>query len=511
MKLTKLYMGIFFFVVPLLFSGCSRELDDIPEILIPESSEEIGYTESDVLCFRVNEVKYYNRKSGSRTVDNGVTTLFKEGDKIGLFVVDMENHSLLYENIPVSKVGDRWTANQNIRVKDYPVRIFAYYPYVSDTKIIDKINPMADNAAVFFQKYIEEIDIAEQYTESLYRQSDILACMETIEGKDDARNPLDLNMFHQMKLIVISSIPETGESSISLNTDPSYFWPTGEYKTVVDYSYIVDGVSFKPYIYNGKRYILLKPSTTNFFGSFTENGVKKNYTLNVSFSCGEYRSYRINPNIFTIEVGDFFLKDGSLRKKDSQLTEEEKNNCVGVVFWSSTEDDPLSEHSATWLEDHPNCTHGLVVSLTHHLYTKWGTIGEVTGTIDTADDIIFRGYANTKLLKIHPEYAIVTVYNNLRKISLPVNKTTDWYIPSVAELMKLSNKFNNTCDMVNTSLGVLGQPLATQIVPSGYWSSSESDANNAYNAALIAPVVGTLRKNTGDSFYLSSVRLIFAF
>ena len=152
MKTMKFYMGISFLSALLLFSGCGKELDELPAGgSNTESPENPAQAEGELLRLRVSDAGYLDAGTGSRATDSGLTTTFEEGDKIGLFVVNNENE-ILYANVPYTKSGEEWTAKQNVRTKGYPVRVFAYYPYVEDAEITEKVDATAGDASAFFLK-----------------------------------------------------------------------------------------------------------------------------------------------------------------------------------------------------------------------------------------------------------------------------------------------------------------------------------------------------------------------
>lgn len=494
-------MVMFLITAVSLFSGCSKELGNLDVLVV--GSESFGISDEmdgDVLRIQISDAGFCDRKTGSRAMDNILNTTFKDGDRIGLFAVD-KNNQLLFSNTAYTLKNGVWSAEDGIRLKGepYPVRIFAYYPYVENKKIVSNVNPKAEDAAGFFEGYVEGMDITDQHTESLFRQSDLLVCMGTIVSKDIAHESLMLKMVHQMKLIIITSMPETGEVTMSLSTDPSYTWNQGVI-TITNYIYQIgsgedEKKTILPYENGGKRFILLQPSATEFSGSFKENGRTKNYVLTVP-SSGEYRSYRINPpQPFVLEPGDYYLNDGSLRSKDVTLTEEEKQKCVGIVYYT----DILNVNGKS---------HGLVIAL-NEMQVMWSSDTKTfIGAIGDSDSL-FEGYKGTQiLLKYINEisYPIVNIaYRELEQIELPEGKTSGWYIPSVAELLALRDLYST----VNMSLSFLGN-FASSISPSYYWSTGEYNSASGYAYAVHMTDSGwhwgILHKDMPNY-----VRLVFAF
>lgn len=513
MKTIKFYTGISLLAALLLFSGCGKELDELPAGGSgTESPENPEQTEGELLRLRVSDAGYLDAGTGSRATDSGLKTTFEDGDKIGLFVVNNENE-VLYTNVPYTKNGEKWTAEQNVRTKGYPVRVFAYYPYVEDAEITEKVDAAAQDASAFFKTYIDGLDITDQSTPELYRQADVMACMVTIDDAEAARKELTLKMNHLMGLVVVK-LPETVTlSSVDyyLKGDESYEW-TAQNVTLpanlLEESLTVTGGIQPLKEETGYRY-LCKSGDNNisFSGGFKTYGATKSYTVSsASVSAGSCKTYNVSVTPFaapgkaeyTLQVGDFYMKSGAILPS---ISEDNKANCIGIVYWVPTATDPLDGHSPAWLEEHSTCIHGLVVGLKEQ-QSQWGTYGETTNITDSKTDGIFRGYSNTKsLVSEHSGYAIVSAYNSLKSgVTLPPGKTSGWYVPSVGELMKLYQARIK----VNTSLSTLG---STPLSSSFYWSSGEYSNHDAWSVNLGNGYVSDYRKN-GYNFY---VRVAFAF
>lgn len=545
MKTIKFYTGISLLAALLLFSGCGKELDELPaEGSGTESPESPAQMEGELLRLHVSDAGYLDADAGSRATDSGLTTTFVDGDKIGLFVVNNEDE-VLYANVPYTKSGEEWTAEQNVRTKGYPVRVFAYYPYVGDDKIIGKINKEAQDASAFFQKYIEGLDISNQSTLADYRQADVMACMVSIDDAEAARDALTLTMNHQMGLVVVKLPTEVTFSSVTyyLKDDESYEWtiPDGKLPAnLSDESFTVSGIQpLKEE--TGYRY-LCKSGEHNisFNGGFTTYERVKSYRVSdATVSAGSSKTYNVSVTPLDdpqkvehiLQVGDFYMEDGSILPWSD--TSSDKTNCIGIVFWSG---DPTAT-DLVLKEEHPNCKHGLVVSLKQAPYAKWQpkcrpeinygvdywffntqsyypttnykiTEKDVSSYPDfTLGDI--QGYNNTEILKKYnfhfQESMPVTLLDNLNSItsgvSLPDGKTSGWYIPSPKELFELYSVKSK----VNS---ILSQLHASQLFDSSlynYWSSTESTSRLAYSLSNEGVLVDESKTYNGR------LRAVFAF
>ena len=277
MKTIKFYTGISLLTALFLFSGCGKELDEIPAGGSgTESPENPAQEEGELLRLRVSDAGYLDAGTGSRATDSGLTTTFDDGDKIGLFVVDSQNE-VLYANVPYTKSGADWTAAQDIRTKGYPVRVFAYYPYVKDAEITEKVVATARDASAFFANYIEGLDISNQSTQKLYRKADVMACMVTVDNKEAAREELTLSMSHLLGQVVVK-LPETVTLSVNyyLKGDGSYTWTVQETlpANLSDESLKVTGDIQPLREETGYRYLCKSgDSNISFSGGFTTYGV----------------------------------------------------------------------------------------------------------------------------------------------------------------------------------------------------------------------------------------------
>lgn len=519
MKTIKFYTGLSLFAALLLLSGCGKELDELPAGgSNTESPENPAQIEGELLRLRVSDAGYLDAGTGSRATDSGLTTTFEDGDKIGLFVVNNEN-KVLYANVPYTKNKEEWTAEQNVRTKGYPVRVFAYYPYVEeDDKIIGKINNKAQDASAFFKTYTDELDITDQSTPELYRQADVMACMVTIDNAEAARDALTLTMNHLMGLVMVKLPTEVTLSSVNyyLKGDEDFTWTVEEDVTLPanlsGESLKVTGGIQPLKEETGYRY-LCKSGENNisFSGGFKTYGATKSYSVSsATVSSGSSKTYNVSVTPFaapgkaeyTPQVGDFYMTNGAILPS---FTSENKTDCIGIVYWVPTADDPLESHSPAWLEEHSTCIHGLVVGLKEQK-SRWGTSDELTNITDSKTDGTFRGYSNTKSLVNEPfAYAIVSAYNNLKSgVTLP-GKTSGWYVPSVGELMKLYH----AKDKVNDSLSALGSTStlsSTSRSSSYYWSSGENSRDDALTVNLYSGSV-ELNSKTNNRY----VRLSFAF
>lgn len=214
-----------------------------------------------------------------------------------------------------------------------------------------------------------------------------------------------------------------------------------------------------------------------------------------------------------VEIGDFYMSDGSFMKKDTKFTDAQKSACVGIVFWLG---DPTSEKfgDPVLKREKPYCTHGLVVALNdavsattfnkkeYEYFQAWQD-SNLSGYEDiNAEKNIesnygrILGYNNTAVLKLYDEQceeqygvkmiAYLDAYSE--EHAVPASKCSGWYLPSAKELSTLSAgwaddithyayKGTDNIKIVNESLESLG--LAT-LTSGEYWSSTESSEHGVW-------------------------------
>lgn len=215
------------------------------------------------------------------------------------------------------------------------------------------------------------------------------------------------------------------------------------------------------------------------------------------------------PEDTTPEIGDYLYADGTW-----STTRIEEKDIIGIIYWLG---DP-TERDAGLKADHPECTHGLAVSLNQkngawqkgfeqfeRTVSSWISEQDAsmhTPFTSTATESLgaMNGYSNTKAIEFfnsaeeNAEWKINAGEKLLEyRTSVPVPETTSgWYIPSAKELsLMCSGEFNgNLLDLVKPDIDMRSKlnEVLTEITGaywlSGglYWSSSEynDEGSNQY-------------------------------
>lgn len=267
--------------------------------------------------------------------------------------------------------------------------------------------------------------------------------------------------------------------------------------------------------------------------SKTESGEKlqidsptiEGWTPNDKGDIGVEEKINYNP---TLEIGDFFCKDGTTIDKDydlDKLEPEMKNSIVGVVYYlgNPTSTDPVLA------ADCPQCTHGLVVALNNanEESSAFGTAAN--GVYDwlsvkaEEEPDTYASYLETRITKENgdtgePSAGVMQGYNNTKQfilatadnseiikdgeltgntwsqvcdkmieqlnfyrnnVSVSAAGSSDWYLPSWHELDMLRQNYSSVSGSF-TSIGATldrYEDFTNNSDGSCYWSSTERAAN----------------------------------
>lgn len=512
-------------VIPLALASCRQEL--VPGETDGSHAQPFLITVTD--GGYASETTAGTGKAGSRVTENGYITTFTAGDRCGLYIV--RGGEIVYDNICLTATATAdadgnltWQAPEGINLggglpDEY---YFLYYPYQTDmTDKVTVANAASDDAAFFAPLINGWQPKADQSDYTDYTASDLMSASGTTSYAD-GKLSLSFRMAHRMAMAVIE-MPETVYKFTNLPTVPDYTIAAS-----ADFS-----SENKPCLMSDGSYrYLVNPEAqedATLTGSY-DNG-NKVFTITPSIATtGNYKTYKVDGASeieisYTLQAGDFYLKDGTLLSKDTPLTDAQKAACVGIVCWvgDATATDPALER------DFPQCTHGLVVSLkettsvwqnsyasttiqswaeTQEFYTQGGYYAlnkDVGSGYDSPGSI--QGYNNTQILKAYNETFAdsypVTILNSLgtiTEVTLPEDKTSGWYLPSPKELVELYR----AKEAVNQSLTASGSN--PQLSLSYYWSSGENSNYEAWYVNLFSVNVNRSGKKA-DNY----VRLVFAF
>lgn len=542
-----LFASVVVFASAFLLSGCSEsELpgDDAngnnnrPAFTIEVSDG--GYAPSAGEKPDTREKSATRENPATRATENGYTTQFTAGDKIGVYavkdgaIVDGVNNLCLVATTTTASDGSTslvWqTTGGNANVLHLPAgaTYYAYYPWQSGTDMANKVTTSASTAAVFFANVISNWSPSkDQGTYAAYTASDLMIAKGTTSNKK-----LSFPMQHQMALVVID-LPRTKYTLTDVDSKPL---PEYNANGAPDTRFNV----FTPCrMGDGTYRYLINPTatgsqSTTLSGSYTNaTSATAEWELTANVPASQYKKYVVDGGssatinkAHTLAIGDFFMKDGTLLSKDTgPLSDAQKAACIGIVYWvgDPTKITPANgaasignkdqlQGDQTLANDHSSCTHGLVVSLGEEScywqanYTSvqgWlnsnhsGEFLSVQSGTDASDPLNnIQGYNNTKAIEAfnaansgNEVYVVQKVVEYRNKVSAP-ETSSGWYVPSEKELTLLcgtdvDDLWNNNSDgtvnrdLINRKLELIG--ATTLSSSSRYWSSTEG---SRYNGAF---------------------------
>ena len=457
----------------------------------------------------------------------GVTSVaLKMGDAVKEYTVtastDFKSATLSRENDPYY-----WTSRD-------PITVSAWWPF--------------DNADI---TQMPAVKVAEDQSKLAdFQNSDFISAENR---KVEFNNP-KLEFTHRTARVTIELKPGTGFTSVagatvslvSLSADNGN--PTA-IKTYNASGNTYEALTAPQTVAAGKPFVKVKLGGGTFYfrpqnNVVLEAGNRYKYTVKVNATgltlegctIGEWadggeetvESIVFKTDLSTAKVGDFITTDGKLLEMTESMTlsEEVKKRIAGVVFWVPEKKDPNRQTQASLQSDevmakaHPNCTHGLAVSLKDvSAEMKWQG-GQYEAVLNfqrgdafnpAYDKSLFKpiasnngsshpinfilGYQNTLILRAYNVYCKSIGSGN--KVVLPVDalagfetnnpspsNSTGWFLPSPKELHILCYKdvdnigrywedpsYTDTRDIVNKSL--IAADGGTFAYNYYYWSSSE--------------------------------------
>lgn len=479
-----------------------------------------------------------NMVDRTRATETDYLTSFGKGDAIGIYVVQSDG-TIAGDDCANLKFtfteSEGWRGEGNMPLYYYAGSIYvAYYPYDENLtlNLEGVVSPETFEKEIVsaFRKRLK----ATSDQSSDYPKLDVMTAKSTVTNPQMGDN-IDFEFSHQLAMVEIK-LPGIYYRNVE-GGEPYYTIPIAK-----EANFQKDAVDIVPFnMGTGTYRFLVTPNEEiSIGGSFIAFENDKNVTYkkeNLSLAAGCY--YRMNVKyghpgdyIQPLQAGDFFMKDGSLIARGTELSAEQKENCIGVVFYTAN---PTVEGvgDPALRNEYPKCTHGLVVAMKIAGSNAWcnntaikiaDIFGKSEGQIPVADyydssflgigvsDSNIRGYHNTNLLKLYNENVAdiddvlavqaISDYAGTNDASTP-RGCTDWYLPSVGELVLLLEDLDNS---VNQSLLMAGGDVfGTDF----YWSSTEASALNACRVQRKAD--NSLAKNAGKKTFSPKIRAILAF
>ena len=345
-------------------------------------------------------------------MENGFVTEFTAGDACGLYVT--QNGKVTSENIKLTLTQAdgklEWTLPQGTTLHfNSSDRYFLYYPY--QETLLGTVDPNADDDAAFFadviSKWTPKTDQS-NYQDG-YTASDLMTAAAPLSPvkNEDGRINLPFSMTHRMAMAVIE-VPRT-----------IYRFTNSENGGIPDYVTSADFGENKPYKTTSGSYRYIVPPSAQIvptiIGSYADGVHKKKFRIvPAGIIANSYKTYNVNGAKVTqiehqLQVGDFFLADGRVLPKDTDISIVRVANVVGIVF--QTDRNRIGAKEKEKLGGEGNA-HGLVMSVKRTpANERWSAIYEkdglkkcklITTTTSTVTAIVSISEANTATSTIIP-------------------------------------------------------------------------------------------------------------
>jgi len=456
----------------------------------------------------------FESDNATRATENNYSTIFVNGDAIGIFAV--RNGAIVsnINNVKCTMQDGAWEMETNIEYKESEFKkmsFYAYYPYNdtfnSDTDF-DASKTLTDGDP--FEGYVANWKVDAEQDEANYTKYDLMTSVGKASGQR-LKGEVSFVMQHRMALAVLQMPDVVYDFTNTDVTIDDYILPTqaGSFK--------LNNKIAKPYEQeiNSKIYyrFLVNPNKEfTIAGSYITSKEEKTYDHTATLTSGQAKLYKVkNPDTIKqqLSVGDYLCADGSIISKDAAVPE----NAIGVIFYvgnpqpSVTHADKYVEAKDPLRRDYPECKHGLVLALKNallgtaekgrfntsnkHYYGTWFRTDEkyMNSYVDTergknvAPIAGFQGYNNTVLMEVGATMGddykagagnALTALENYRTENATPTTSTGWYFPSDFDLITVKQvvaTVNSSIEKANGTVLVINDGATEG--GSFYWSNTE--------------------------------------
>lgn len=525
----------------LMLAACTSDaLDELPPVGTDPDARPLTITVSDGGMYATGQ---------TRAQEHGYSTVFTEGDRIGLYVV--KDKTLEMENLCLTLQGGKWTLPAGTSQLLYsPDRSYhAYYPYRDDRYLIGGVSPGDED---FFKSVVYYWLVkTNQSTYAQYTASDLMTARGVYSN-----HTLSFAMEHRMSLLILQ-VPATKynytEKIDGREISKSYYRYTA---VISENSCWQENPCTARLLVNTKGPVPSDPGPYEYY----YKGNRKTFYFDYSqlnLQPGKYTVHKVGDNeagkeeFRSLAAGDYYMQDGSILPGDeiSKLSRDERKSCLGVVFWVGeiegihwTQTGRL-EGDRLLMRDHPECVHGMVVAMNDASQKeKWATgqgaaestyawaksfndftPGEQADWEEIRKSDLYFGYYRFRLMALYGSRHDDTTFPARNAIATYANShpapagSSGWFLPGENELATLCFGSPETFDDSTSPyyfehLKMLKEIINPQIdeasgneLTGEYWSSNES-STAVWRVNLDPPGYNTRPKT--DTY---KVRAVLAF
>lgn len=434
-------------------AGCNQE-----QILDSSFSQGDGVA----LSVTATSAGFTDTGNLSRVTDNGTSTTFENGDKMGLYVVGADK--VILKNIPLTYSEGKWTADRNIYYYEGADYV-AYFPYNESLETASSAvegETLTETVEAGIKAAGDEVlQSAVNQDQNTYHKADLM--MAKVASAAISEQSLNFKLEHQYALVEFA-LPVYKFKYLKANS-------TSDYKEfsvpMTDFTMKVNGALVTPYkTPEGTFRYLIQPGTGTTLSEvrFTDPSDSKPVTVEaktVTLAAGNYKRYNVSIKVDGTAqtpsseaevidlIGCFLCDDGTIWP--NKWKENVPSNVVGIIYSQIGEGDLAGSD---------------IANKDFNYYAL--AVNEVNGfgfdktTEDTFDfpDGVFRvasddsgignifsiqdmsGYQSTQAL-IGASIG-TSIKGALERWSKPENmESSGWFIPSAGQYWKLTNLVEN--------------------------------------------------------------------
>ena len=437
------------------FSACTQN----EEFGTPAPADE------DILNVVAYSNNFVSTDAASRITDNGTTTIFTDGDAIGVFIV--RDGEALVSNMKMTLNSNKWVGDANAPLYYYKnADYIAYYPYTANLAVttVDEI----------VEYFTSKISVTGQTSLADYRNADLMTAevkaAEVVRGQN-----ITFSFAHKMAMLEVKAPVRSYTTSNGF----TYKAPLG--LKVMNGTQELSLCNVGTDAEEGKDIFrcILVPSETEMTieGQFQDGNVEVYFPavdqeVKYTPAAGTYQGVNIaytytnyNPSR-DLKVGDYYYSDGSIYPGD--LTGAPKDGCVGIIFSTTVGETALTEkgynhgyvvalENARHETDSPNTSNNL------GYYYKWNkTAANIWTIVSTPADVVAQedGYTKTydEANAINCYAAQIALnfgkHEDQAKYLNPAN-TSGWFLPSSGLLDDILHNLSGTTGLWDANNGFI--------------------------------------------------------
>ena len=312
--------------------------------------------------------------------ERGYSTVFTEGDRIGLYVVKDGTRRWRTSALPYREASGRCLPALP-SFYTHPTGVIMPIILTGTIDICSAgVSPSDED---FFKSVVNAWPVENNpRTYAQYTASDLMTARGVYSN-----HTLSFAMEHRMSLFILQ-VPATKytytEKIDGQEISKSYYRYTA---VLSENPYWQENPCTARLLVNTKNPAIFKPGPYEYYYKGNRETFNFDYSQ-LNLQPGKYTVHKVGDNeagkeeFRSLKAGDYYMQDGSILPGDeiSKLSRDERKSCLGVVFWVGeiegihwTQTGRL-KGDRLLMRDHPECVHGMVVAMNDASQKeKWAT------------------------------------------------------------------------------------------------------------------------------------------